>query len=153
MVFYNYFSEGPLSDDLKLTDVEKQLDQAQTLFPPVLTDFRRSNGFQLLFRNICKDFPRNKETIYNNLDSARKTLIKHYETVESTLPPSIELNSSKDDIYEKFTRVFSASRGASCDMWLDFIPDIYTRLKKEEKRPHPESTNDTGVAWKTLRRK
>jgi hypothetical protein len=139
---------GGSLDGLKLTDVEKQLEQAQTLFPPVLTDFRRRDGFQLSFRKICNDLPRNKDTIYENLDCARKTLIKHDETVESTFPPSIELNSSKDDIYEKFTRVFSASRGASRDMRLDFIPDIYTRLKKEEKRPHPESTNDTGVAWK-----
>jgi Fungal protein kinase len=154
MVFYNYFSEVLLSDDrpLKLTDVEKQLKLARTLFPLSLKSFDRLVGFQTSFRDTCVGLPSNKKTICYHLDSARAILIKHYKIVESTLPQSIEPNASKNEIYEDFTKFFSASRDASRDMLLDFIPKIYTKLKKG-KRPRSESTSDTGVAQKTPRRK
>ena len=111
-----------------------------------------TDGFQTSFQDACVGLPSNKNTICDHLDSAREILIEHYKIVESALPRSIKPNSSKDDIYEDFTMLFSPSRDASRDMLLDFIPNIYTMLKTE-KRPRSESTNDTGVARKTPRRK
>lgn len=155
VVFYNYFLKVPLLDDrplFKLTDVEKQLKLARTLFPPIPKSVDRRDGFQTSFQDACVGLPSNKKTICDHLDSAREILIEHYKIVESALPRSIEPNSSKDEIYEDFTTLFSASRDASRDMLLDFIPNIYTTLKKEQ-RPRSESTNNTGVARKTPRKK
>jgi hypothetical protein len=60
-----------------------------------------------------------------------------------------DLDASDNDIYEEFKKVFLA---LSKDFVLDFIPEIYAKLTKEEKKhPRSESTNDTGVAQKILR--
>ena len=44
------------------------------------------------------------KAIYNSLDHLRQTLIESYESIEAEYP-SIDLDASKDDIYDMFTKV------------------------------------------------
>ncbi|KAN0109362.1 hypothetical protein V8E52_009406 [Russula decolorans] len=141
MVFYNYFSQRTSSYDhpsFTLRDVERRLRLAQVLFPPMLDSTTRLNGFRHpeSFQDTCDQLPGNKRAIYDRD------------------PLSVDPNSSKGDIYNNFTRVFSTLKTVSHDLVLDFIPNIWAKLSKEEhsKRPRSESMNDTGVARKTPRR-
>jgi len=162
MVFYNYFSEGTLSRDrpsFTLRDTEARLNLAQTLFPPVFDSITRQLGFRYptSFLNTCERLPGNKKAIYIRLNILRRLLISHYRVIEAGYPLSVDPNSSKDDIYDHFTRLFSTLKTVSHDLVLDFIPDIYAKLSKEEdsKRARSESTqstNDSGVARKTPRK-
>lgn len=82
-------------------------------------------------------------TISAPLDLIRRLLISHYDDVE-TKDRLVDTNSSKDDIYDYFIRLFSGSKDESHDMVLDFIPDIYAKLSKGEnsenlKRPRSKS--------------
>ena len=160
VVFYNYFSEGMPSRDrpsFTLQDAADQLKLARILFPPVLESTARRDGFQTpeSFQDTCDRLPRNKKAIYDRLNVLRRLLIRHYSVIEAGCPLSVDPNSSKDDIYDDFTRLFSTSKTVSHDLVLDFIPEIYAKLLKGEnsKRPRSESTNHTGVAQKTPRRK
>jgi hypothetical protein len=161
MVFYHYFSKAASSDDhgpFTLEDVDKDIKLARTLFPSVLKSTDRQNGFQTLFPTKCVGLPSNKKVISNFLNHLRIILLEQYKIVESELSQSIKPNSSTDEIYDNFKTLFSASMTSSRDLVLEFIPAIYTKLKNENsnpnsKRPRSESTNDTGVAQKTPRRK
>jgi hypothetical protein len=99
--------------------------------------------------------PPNKKPIYGRLNVLRHLLIRHYSVIEAGCPLSVDPNSSKDDIYDNFTRLFSTLKTVSHNLVLDFIPEIYAKLLKRENWKHPwsESTNYTGVAQKTQRRK
>jgi Fungal protein kinase len=159
MVFYNYFSEGTPSRDppsLTLQDAEDLLRLAEILFPPMLSSTGRQIGFQhpTSFLRTCDQLPRNETVIYGGLNHLRQLLISNYSDIEAGYPLSVDPNTSKDDIYDDFTRVFSRLKTVSQDLVLNFIPDIYTKLLKGEKpkHPRPESTNDTGVAQKTARK-
>jgi hypothetical protein len=159
VVFYNHFSERTSSYDqpsFTLRDVERRLRLAQVLFPPVLDSTTRINGFRhpKLFQEACNKLPGNKRAIYDRLNLLRRILISHYIAIEAGHPLSVDPNSSKDDIYNNFIRVFSTLKTVSHDLVLDFIPNIWAKLLKEEhsKRPRSESMNDTGVARKTPRR-
>jgi hypothetical protein len=158
VVFYNYFSEETPSHDrpsFTLKDAQGQLKLAGTLFPPILDSSTRRHGFQLRkFQNLCDQLPRNKKPIYDRLNLLRRIIISHYSVIEAGYPLSVDPNSSKDDIYNNFIRVFSTLKTVSHDLVLDFIPNIWAKLSKEEhsKRPRSESMNDTGVARKTPRR-
>jgi hypothetical protein len=158
VVFYNYFSDGTPSPDqpsYTLGDAENHLDQAQILFPRVLNSGDRRDGFQTrtLFQETCDRLPRNKKPIYARLDLLRRLLMKHYTVIEAGYPLSVDPNSSGDNIYDEFTRLFSKSKTESLDLVLDFIPDICAKLSKEEnsKRARSESAKDSGAARKNLR--
>jgi hypothetical protein len=151
LVFYNHFydtqqsNEEPLSD---LQDVERQLRLARTLFPSSITSIHRQNGFQTSFLKVYNDLPKNKHLICSYLDVLRTYLISHYLKVESTLPHSIDLTASTDDIYGDFRKAFALSQE---DFILAFIPDIHIQLRGSLKRARAESTNDSdtgGIASK-----
>ena len=151
VVFYNHFS--PSGDQFTLRDAEDQLKKARILFPP-MECITRPNAFRdsQSFREACVLHP-NKKRIYFGLNLLRERLIKDYSAIEEGLPLSIRLESSEDDIYDDFAGLFLAMKEVSPDLMLDFIPGIYATLLKEakSKRSRSESTNDPGVASKTLR--
>jgi hypothetical protein len=158
VVFYNYFSERTPSNDrpsFTLKDTNGQLKLARTLFPPTLDSADRQLGFRHFdsFLHVCDKLPDNKKAIYVRLELLRRILISDYTVIEAGYPLSVDPNSSKDDIYDHFTRVFSALKTVSHDLVLDFIPDIYEKLseREESKRARSESTSDSGVARKTPR--
>jgi hypothetical protein len=62
------------------------------------------------------------------LNVLRRLLISHYSVIEAGYPLSVDPNSSNDDIYDHFTRLFSNLKTVSHDLVLDFIPDIYAKL-------------------------
>jgi hypothetical protein len=152
VLFFNYFSKGT-PPPVTRQDTEEQLKLARSLFPPFpeTTNARRL-GFQdpQKFQNICNNFPLNKRAISGGLDVLRRRLIVHYSAVESRYPLSVNPDSSKDDIYDDFARVFSTLETITHELKLDFIPDIHRELSKAEnqKRPRSESTNATGVVQK-----
>jgi len=160
VVFYNYFSKGTSTRDrpsFVLQDVQDHLKLARILFPPVFESATRIRGFQLSksFQKICDGLPRNKKAISERLNLLRRLLIRDYSAIEAGYPLSVDSNSSNDEIYDGFTRLFSRSKTDSHDLVLDFIPDFYEKLSKGEnpKRPRSESMNDTpGVARKTRRK-
>jgi hypothetical protein len=57
------------------------------------------------------------------LDLLRRLLISHYTVVEAGYPQSVDPNSSNNDIYDHFTRLFSTLKTVSHDLVLDFIPE------------------------------
>jgi hypothetical protein len=137
VVFYNYFSEGTPSHDspsFTLRDAGDQLNLARILFPPVLQSTVRRDGFQIpgSFQKACERLPHNKKPIYVRLNLLRRLLISHYSVIEAGYPLSVDLNSSKDDIYDHFTRLFSNLKTLSHDLLLDFIPEIYEKLLERE---------------------
>ena len=132
--------EAPLPD---LQDVERQLAHARTLFPSLMESASRRDVFQQLFLEVCDELPSNKHTICSYLNLLRHSLIEHYSKVESTLPHSIDLTASKDDIYDHFRETLSCSQ--ELDFILTFIPDIRAELRRNLKRPRAESTNGTGI--------
>ena len=158
VVFYNYFSEGrppPDHPSFTLGHAKEHLKLAETLFPPALDNATRRDGFQTpkTFQNTCDGLPRNKKPIYDRLNLIRRLLLKHYRIIEAGYPLSVDPSSSIDDIYDEFTRLFSKSKTDCHDLVLDFIPDIYTKLSKEENsklklKRRSESTKDLGVARK-----
>jgi len=156
VVFYNHFSTTWRSGDeppLNIKNAEHQLKLARILFPSVMKSTDRQNGFQTSIQETCVGLPSNKMGICVYLDGLRDILIKHYTVIESSLPQSINPNSSTDDIYDDFKIVFSSSENDYTDFVLVFIPEIYAQLRRE-KRPRSESMNDIGVvAQKTPRRK
>jgi hypothetical protein len=122
MVLYNHFSKVLKSDDeqpAKSTEFRRQLKLAQFYFPLVPNSGSRRDGFQTSFREACAELPSEKNVICPCLEDLRKLLIKHYKAVESTLPQSIDLNSSKDIIYDAFKTIFSSSKKHSADCALD----------------------------------
>ena len=151
VVFYNHFS--PSGDQFTLRDAEDQLKKARILFPPMVGSTTRRDAFQgsELFKKACDLLHPNKKSVYLGLKILREQLIKHYNAVEKELPLSIRLEFSEDDIYDDFAGLFLNLKEDSPDLMLDFIPGIYTKLYKESKRPRSESTNDPGVAPKTLK--
>jgi hypothetical protein len=148
MVFYNLFSKAQRSDDeppFTLTEVERQLKLSQVLFPSILKNTDRRDGFQISFQERYFGLLPNKAVICGYLDGLRQILLRHYAVIESTLP--IDPNASnKNDIYEAFRTVFSSSKDDYSDIVLSFIPDIYAQLRRDMKRPRAESTNDTGTS-------
>jgi hypothetical protein len=157
IVFYNYILPATPSDDclpFRLEDVGKHLKLAGRIFPSTLDDTKRRDCFQKSFLAKCDGLPENKTPMCNVLDALRLTLIDQYRIIESTLPQSFDLNSSTDDIYEDFKTGFSHSLTPCRNLELDFIQTIYVKLLNEnENAGRSESTNDTGVAQKTPRRK
>ena len=150
VIFYNNFSEPEPS--FTFQDAQLRLGLARKLFPHTLDSMTRQNGFKIpsSFRKICKTLPHNKEDIYNSLDLLREFLIDHYEAVEKGYPQSIDLDASKEDIYDVFTLGFSKLQTLSDGLVLHFVPEIYSRLLK---RPRSESTNDTGAGQQKSARK
>ena len=155
VVFYNNFLEPEPS--FKFLNAVQRLGTAQKLFPPTLVNTTRQNAFQLSshFREICNELPHNKGDIYDSLDLLRELLIDHYEVVEKGYPQSIDLDASKEVIYDVFTYGFSKLQALSDGLTLHFVPKIYERLLKAEilKRPRSESTNDTGIGQQKSARK
>src|SRR5882762_1178317 len=146
MVFYNLFSKGRGANDqppLTLTEAEHQLKQAQVLFPSALKSTDRLFGFQISFQETYFALQRDKAVICGYLDGLRRILLKHYAVIESTLPHSIDPNTSENEIYEAFRKVFSSSKDDYSDIVLSFIPNIYAQLRRDMKRPRAESTNDS----------
>jgi serine/threonine protein kinase len=140
VVFYNYFSEGTSSRDLPsftLKDVVGQLKLTRVLFPHALKDTDRRDAFQYseLFQEACKQLPGNKMAICVRLNLLRRFLISHYKIIEAGYPLSVDPNSSKDDIYDHFARLFSTLKTLSHDLVLDFIPEIYEKLLLEGEDP------------------
>ena len=148
VVFYNNFSEEtPSRDRTPFTskNAEDQINLAKTLFPSVLKDTDRQNGFSQpdAFLDMCKKLPGNKTVICNGLDVLRNLLVTHYIAIEAGYPLSVDPRSSGDDIYDDFTELFSILKRMSNGLVLDFIPHAYTKLLKEEKA---KRTDDSGVA-------
>jgi hypothetical protein len=140
VVFYNNFSQRRPSHDppsLTLEDVQRQLKQAKTLFPSMLHSTLRRDGFQKSesFQEACETLPANKKAFCERLDALRRLLISHYSVIEAKYPESVDLSSSKDDIYDHFIRLFSSLRIAFHDFELEYIPELLARLSKEEKNP------------------
>jgi hypothetical protein len=137
IVFYNYFSPAMPSDDclpLTLEDVDKHLKLAGRIFPSTLDDTKRRDCFQKSFLAKCDGLPEKTTLICNVLDALRLTLIDQYRIIESTLPQSIDLNSSTDDIYEDFKAGFSHSLTPCRNLELDVIQPIYVKLLKEKEK-------------------
>jgi hypothetical protein len=107
---------------------------------------KRLLGFQHSFPQVCSSLPSNKQAIYNRLDILRESLIDHYSNIELTLPCSIDLAASKDDIYNSFRKLFSKAQKTYAGCILTFIPGIYDKLRANLKRSRAESTSDTGGA-------
>jgi hypothetical protein len=151
VVFYNHISEGTPSRDRSSPAIKDALALAEPLFPPG-RDFSRHNGFQLptFFQEICGQLPSNKQNICNGLDVLRGCLVEHYRLIEARLPESVDLDSSKDDIYEDFTQVFTALETDTHDLELVLIRDIERELSAAENSKHPQSdsTKNTRVAQK-----
>ena len=157
MVFYNKFSGGTSScaGPFTLQDVQAQLTLAGNLFPPILNSATRRDGFQLSdsFQKACDKLPDNKTAICRGLDFLRRLLISHYNIIEANWPVSVDPNSSNDDIYDNFIRLFSKLKDASHDVNLDYIPDIHAKLLKEEKkRTRSDSATATVVGRKAPRK-
>jgi hypothetical protein len=159
VVFYNYFSEGTSSRDLPsftLKDVVGQLKLTRVLFPHALNDTDRRDAFQYSgsFQEACKQLPGNKTAISTRLDVLRQFLIGQYKVIEAEYPVSVDPNSSNDDVYEGFIRLFSASKTDCHGLEMDYIPGIFAKLSKEEnlKRARSKSTTDGGVARKNPRK-
>src|SRR5712671_5480932 len=137
VVFHNHFSERRTSRGssiFTLGDVEVQLDTARDLFPHSLESITRRNAFQTpdFFNEISERLPNNKKAICDRLNILRRLLIKDYETIEAGYA-SVDPSPSDDDIYDKFTRVFSKSTTDFHSFVLDFIPKIRETLLKEER--------------------
>jgi len=102
----------------------------------VLDSIIRPNGFRHpeLFQDsdTCDKLPGNKTAFCVRLNLLRRFLISHYSIIEAGYPLSVDPNSSKDDIYDHFTRLFSTLMTVSNDLELDFIPEIYEKLSEGE---------------------
>jgi hypothetical protein len=126
VVFYNHFFESQSSKEerpLNFQQAESQLASARTLFPSIMESASRQNGFQQSFPRVCSGLPSNKQAICNGLDILRESLIDHYSNVELTLPRSIDLAASKDDIYDSrdtFKKLFSESTENICRLHSNF---------------------------------
>jgi hypothetical protein len=142
--FYYHFSKKETPPSLTLKDAEKQLRLAQTLFPPVRDSNTRLHGFQTKFQEKCHQLPKDIRPFGADLDRIRRLLIIHYNAVEAKFPESVDLDSSTNDIYDGFRRVFSEVQSKSHDLELNFLPNIQKELLKKEnlKRPRSRSTND-----------
>jgi hypothetical protein len=149
VVFYNHFFESQSSKEacpLNFQQAESQLASARTLFPSIMESAKRLLGFQHSFPQVCSDLPSNKQAICNGLDILRESLIDHYLNVELTLPRSVNLAASGDDIYDIFRKLFSEAQKTYAGCILTFIPGVYDKLRANLKRPRAESTSDTGGA-------
>ena len=132
IVFYNHFcdSRQPQKDPLSDPDeVERQLGVARILFPPSMENSGRLSSFLSTFVEVYANLPKHKAVICFHLEVLRAQLVQSYSAVESTLPHSIDLTAFKDDIYERFRKVFTLSRNGCSHITLAFIPDIHTQLK------------------------
>ena len=154
MVFYNYVSGGTASRDgpsFTLQDAKNQLNIAENLFPLTTDSSTRMDSFKIdeLFLEVCEKLPDKKTAIYTRLNLLRRLLVRDYEAIESGYPRSIKVNASNDDIYDIFTRIFSALKTITYGLVLDSIRKIFVKRSKEvNKSPRSESTNDTGVVKK-----
>ena len=152
IVFYHHFSTTSQSGDkppLSLSEAESQLALARTLFPPVSQSAPRQNSLRVPLRDTCLSLPSNKSVIRTYLDLLRLSLITHFQAIESTLPQSIDLRRSQDEIFDDFRTVFLTVKEEFSDVSLGFIPDIHARLRANLKRARAESTNETvGVTQK-----
>ncbi len=137
VVFYNYISNGAPSRDRSssaLKAASDQLELAEALFPPARDIATRQNNFQYLtsFLRTCGRLPRNKKDMRDGLEFIRRRLVKHYRLIEAGYPESVDLDLSRDDIYDGFTQVFTTLETNTHDLELDYIPDIYDELLKAE---------------------
>jgi hypothetical protein len=139
IVFYNEFSKPGQSDVEPLSDLEiakSQLALARTIFPLVIDNVTRRDIFctHSAFKVTYRKLPRIKQAICKQLESAREELIFHYQSVENSLPDSVNPEASKDRIYAKFGRMFDKARkNAKHSVVLKSIPTIYTDLKNKSK--------------------
>jgi len=148
VVIHNYIiSKDTTYPPVTLQDAAQQLEQSRILFPLRLESSTRRITFQHpdAFQELCATLPRNKKAICDYLNVLRRHLIDDYSAIEARFPESVDPNTSKDDIYNHFTRAFSKLKTLTDGRKLDFIPDIMLELMKAEnlKRPRTESMNDT----------
>jgi hypothetical protein len=155
MLFYNHFSDGT-PPSFKRQEAADQVKLAQILFPLVLGNTSRRDGFQIStsFMNTCNLLQHNKKYVPCSLNILRLILVCRYRDIERGFPQSVDPSLCSDDIYDHFTSVFSSLKDKSRNVVLSFIPEIYENLLKAEnsKRPRSESTDDARVAQKTARR-
>jgi hypothetical protein len=134
MVVYNHFSKSqPLDDKPPIDLTQLQLRPARVLFPPILNSGSRIVCFRDSFKKECSELPSDKQVICKYLDGLRQLLIQDYEILESSLPQSIDLNSSTNLIYEDFKALLSAVKNRFSGFVLEFIPKIVQGLIEEEK--------------------
>ena len=156
VVMYNNFlepeattsSDPPDRPPFQLTDVLRQLDLANNLFPPILTS--RTQSF-LTFRKNHDELPINKKHIYRSLNYLREILIRGYKDIEEGYPQSVDPTVLNSNIYEQLKDFFSRYSSEDSNYTLDFIPEIYITLSNP-KRPRSESMTDTGAASKSQRK-
>jgi hypothetical protein len=127
VVFYDNFSEGTPSRDrpsFTRQNAEDQLNLAQVLFPHALKNTDRLDAFQAptSFQDACRKLSGDKMDICHGLEVLRQLLVSHYMVIEAGFPLSVDPNSSKDDIYDDFTEVFSTLKTITHGLVLDFIP-------------------------------
>jgi hypothetical protein len=154
VVFYHRFSEPTTPGDhpsLTLQDAEGQLNLAKRLFPSVLKDFDRRDGFKITrtFQNIYRRLPPNKQNTYRDLNFIRQQLISHYQAIEAKYP-LVDPNDSTDDIYNDFTRAFSILKSKHHDVVIKPIVKIQRELLNAQRmRLQSQPTATAEVAQET----
>ncbi|KAF9511827.1 hypothetical protein BS47DRAFT_1467753 [Hydnum rufescens UP504] len=131
LVFYNEFRVTPQSNEVvsgNLLHVRRQISLAQTLFPSTTKALSRRTGFQASFQELCEELPSSKQEICSHLDALRRVVIRSYIKVEATLPNSIDLTASKDNMYEYFKKPFTLLQEQ--EFSLVYIPSIYNELRR-----------------------
>jgi hypothetical protein len=131
LVFYNEFHVTPQSNEVvsgNLLHVQRQICLAQTLFPSTPRGMSRQIAFQHSFQERCQGLPSSKKEICSYLNALRRILILGYTKVEATLPNSIDLMASKDNIYECFKEAFTSLQEQ--EFSLVYIPSVYDELNR-----------------------
>ena len=153
IVFNNCF--GKLDDSLSssqepevpLTPQAPPDSIRAALFPSSLENVHRRDFFISRFSEI-QGLPEQYLMPFNALDIIRSLLIEHYEKIQSTLPTSINLNASSDDIYDYFMQVFNLLRQGTPNHTLMSIPTVRADMQ-ESKRKRDEPTDSMGrSSWR-----
>ena len=148
IVFNNCFGEPDDSlsssqePDVPLTPQAPPDSIRAALFPSSLESIRRRDFFIGRFSQI-QGLPEQYLMPFNALDIIRSLLIEHYEKIQSTLPMSINLNASGDDIYDYLMQVFNILRESTPNHTLMSIPTVCADMQ-ESKRKRDEPTDSMG---------
>ena len=148
IVFNNCFGEPDDSlsssqePDVPLTPQAPPDSIRAALFPPFLDSARRQNFFISTFSEI-QGLPEQYLMPFKLLDLIRSLLIEHYEKIQSTLPMSINLNASGDDVYDYFMEAFDFLRQSTPNHTLMSIPTVRADMQ-ESKRKRDEPTDSMG---------
>ena len=140
IIFHNCFSM-PGGSDSDLQEVPEHLRMA--LFPHLLYSIHRRDSFTIPSSNMHYSLPKSHQKVFFALDYLRWLLIQHYRKVESTLPHSINLDASDDEIYQTFMEQFNAAQLNCPNYTLTFVRQLRAEMSNS-KREREESTGDTG---------